>query len=91
VVSPRVWRFVDLSRRLDFLKAGFGWGNMPVHMVAPLIASGELAPLVLREPLVPGGGIPISAFHRRRHPPGPAGRWLLDRLKAVCSAAPAPT
>jgi DNA-binding transcriptional LysR family regulator len=90
VVSPRVWRFVDLSRRLDFLKAGFGWGNMPVHIVAPLIQSGELVRLSLRESLVPGSGIPISAVHRRRHPPGPAGRWLLDKLKTVCSTAPSP-
>jgi len=91
VVSPRVWRFVDISRRLDFLKAGFGWGNMPVHLVAPLIQSGELTRLSLREPLTPAAGIPINAVHRRRHPPGPAGRWLLDQLTAVCGATPSPT
>jgi hypothetical protein len=27
--SNRVWRFVDLARRLDFLLPGFGWYKMP--------------------------------------------------------------
>jgi len=88
VISPKVWRFVDLSRRLDLLRAGFGWGNMPLHMVAPVIERGELVRLSLREPLMPTGGIPINAVHRRERPPGPAGRWLIERLKAVCSAGP---
>lgn len=84
VISPRIWRFVDLGRRLDFLKAGFGWGYMPVHMVGPLIAAGDLVQLQLRELTPPPGGIPINAVHRRHHPLGPAGRWFLDRLKVAC-------
>ena len=33
VVASRIWRFADLSTRLEFLLAGFGWCNMPLHMV----------------------------------------------------------
>jgi DNA-binding transcriptional LysR family regulator len=87
VVSPRVWRFVELGRRLDFLKAGFGWCNMPAHMVHPLIESGELARLDLAEPTLGPMSIPIRAIHRRRHPPGPAGRWFLDHLIGTCQGA----
>jgi hypothetical protein len=29
VVGNRVWRFVDLARRLDFLLADIGWCKMP--------------------------------------------------------------
>jgi DNA-binding transcriptional LysR family regulator len=84
VLSPRVWRFVDLGRRLDFLRAGFGWGNMPSHMVAGDIASGGLARLELAEPSLLPRRIPIFAVHARVRPPGPAGRWLLDRLVEAC-------
>src|SRR5262249_20440059 len=42
VVSLRIWRFVDLSSRLDYLLGGFGWGNMPLHMVEEHIAAGRL-------------------------------------------------
>ncbi len=86
VISPRVWRFVDLGRRLDFLRAGLGWGNMPEHMVAPLIQSGELSVLTLTEPGLLARRIPIHAIHARDRPPGPAGRWFLERLLAACRA-----
>ncbi len=33
VVGPHIWRFADLATRLEFLLAGFGWCNMPRHMV----------------------------------------------------------
>ena len=33
VVGPHIWRFADLSTRLEFLIAGFGWCNMPWPMV----------------------------------------------------------
>ncbi len=80
VISPRVWRFVELDRRLDFLKAGFGWANMPSHLVGPLIEARLLVRLDIAEPALLPSSIPISAIYRRDHPPGPAGRWLLDRL-----------
>ncbi|MFY0574264.1 hypothetical protein ACN28S_07830 [Cystobacter fuscus] len=40
-MSSRLWRFVDLGRRLDFLLAGFGWCRMPEHLVAGPIAAGH--------------------------------------------------
>ncbi|MGV8839085.1 MAG: LysR family transcriptional regulator [Bauldia sp.] len=84
IVSPTIWRFVDLGRRLDFLLAGFGWCTMPSHLVAPHIASGALKPLVLDEPPVPA--LPMYAVFERGHPPGRAGRWLLEDLAAQFAA-----
>jgi DNA-binding transcriptional LysR family regulator len=86
VISSRVWRFVDLSRRLDFLRAGFGWANMPSHLVASDINNGELTRLELAEPGLLPRRIPIFAIHARHRPPGPAGRWFLDQLQAACRA-----
>jgi DNA-binding transcriptional LysR family regulator len=83
VISPRIWRFVDLGRRLDFLRAGFGWCNMPTHLVAPLIETGELVALDLVE-VSPFGRIPIHAIHARDRPPGPAGRWFIEHLLSAC-------
>lgn len=84
VISSRVWRFVDLGRRLDFIRAGLGWANMPAHMVAPLIASGELARLAPAEPGLLPRRIPIHAVYARDRPPGPGGRWFLDHLVRAC-------
>ncbi|HTO82190.1 MAG TPA: LysR family transcriptional regulator [Methylomirabilota bacterium] len=81
IVSVRIWRFVDLSSRLDFLLAGFGWGSMPLHTVEEHIAAGRLKRLDLKE----SGGrpveIPLHVVHERGRPPGRAGRWLIDDLR----------
>lgn len=75
--SSRLWRFVDLGRRMDFLLAGFGWCRMPEHLVEAPIAAGQLQYLELAEDPTPPEGLAIYAAHARHRPPGPAGRWLL--------------
>lgn len=82
VISPRVWRFVEIARRLDFIAAGFGWANMPEHLVQPMIESGKLVRLTLEEPALLIDRIPIFGLYFRLKPPGPAARWFLDRLAA---------
>ncbi|MFZ6681802.1 LysR family transcriptional regulator [Undibacterium sp. Tian12W] len=81
VASARLWRFVDLGRRLDFLLGGFGWCRMPLHLVAGHINSGELVALQIENDPTPKEGLTIYAAHKRSRRPGPAGRWLLDDLK----------
>lgn len=81
VVSPRIWRFVDLSRRLDFILAGFGWATMPAHMVHPYIANGRLIELPIDDPGIRPVPVPIYAVHNRSQPPRRAGSWLLDNLR----------
>ena len=87
VVSPHVWRFADLARRLDFLVAGFGWGNMPVHLVRRHLDTGDLVRLELEEPSLVPAAIPIHAVHKKSRPPGKAGRWLLNDLSKRLSGA----
>lgn len=79
--SARLWRFVDLGRRLDFLLAGFGWCRMPGHLVAAPVAEAKLVTLRIEDDPTPGEGLIIYAAHRRDRALGPAGRWLLDRLR----------
>ena len=49
IVSRHIWRFADLATRLDFLLAGFGWCNMPSHMVAEHVAAGRLKKLEIAD------------------------------------------
>ncbi len=81
VAGTRLWRFVDLGRRFDFLLAGFGWCRMPEHLVATLIAAGELTAIEIHEDPTPPEGLTIYAAHRRDRALGFAGRWLLDELR----------
>ena len=86
LTSARLWRFVDLARRLDFLQAGFGWCRMPEHLVAPSLADGRLLRLAIEADTAPADDLTVYAAHRRDRTLGPAGRWLLDALRE----APAP-
>ncbi|MEM8572699.1 MAG: LysR family transcriptional regulator [Pseudomonadota bacterium] len=81
LASPRVWRFADLNRRLDFLAAGFGWCRMPEHIVSAYLADGRLVRIEVEEDTAPKEGLPIYATHLRQHTCGPATRLLLDRLQ----------
>jgi hypothetical protein len=40
VLSPLTWRLADLGAKHAFLKAGLGWGHMPLHMVKADLDSG---------------------------------------------------
>jgi DNA-binding transcriptional LysR family regulator len=81
VSSARLWRFVDLGRRLDFLLAGFGWCRMPAHLVAAPLAAGQLQALQIADDPSPREGLTMYAAHLRQRPLGPAGRWLLEQLR----------
>lgn len=81
VVSQRVWRFVDISRRLEFLLAGFGWCTMPKHLVQPHINAGRLIALSIDDPGVLPGTIGLFVIQNRKQPLGLGARWLLDDLR----------
>jgi DNA-binding transcriptional LysR family regulator len=42
VAGERQWFVNDLSAKLDFLRAGLGWGHMPADLVADDLAGGTL-------------------------------------------------
>ncbi len=85
VVSSRIWRFVDMGSRLDFLLAGSGWATIPAHIVKPYLANGRLVELIIKDPAVAPGLLPIFAAHERSRPPRPAARWLLENLQSRLS------
>ena len=81
VFSPRTWRLADLGAKHAFLRAGLGWGGMPLESVQADLDSGALVALTLEDPGPAALGMKMSAIYRTESPPGPAGRWLIDRLK----------
>ncbi|MEH6434668.1 LysR family transcriptional regulator [Massilia sp. DD77] len=81
VLSPQVWRLADLGAKHAFLRAGLGWGSMPLHMVEDDIASGALVRLEPEAHPLLGAGFSMHAIYLKDQPPGPAGRWFVDRLK----------
>jgi DNA-binding transcriptional LysR family regulator len=89
IISHHVWRFADLSTRLEFLLAGFGWCNMPAHMVIHHIEEGRLKRLDLAEK--DAFEFRIHVVHERGREIGRAGRWLIADLRQrlagpACSA-----
>ncbi|WP_431285247.1 LysR family transcriptional regulator [Humitalea sp. 24SJ18S-53] len=90
VFSPRTWRLADLGAKHAFLLAGLGWGGMPADRVEADLAAGTLVELRLIDAPVGGFVMPWYAAHRADVPPGPAGRWLIERLKSTASQCPSP-
>jgi DNA-binding transcriptional LysR family regulator len=82
VLSPRSWRIADLGAKHAFLRAGLGWGGMPLGAVERDIADGTLVPIHVEDIPPDGSMMPMSAVWRSDTPLGPAGRWLVDRLKS---------
>jgi len=89
VIAQKTWRLADLGAKHAFLQAGLGWGGMPAWMVAADIASGKLVELDV-EPAIWQGDRLVTAYavHRRDTPPGPAGRWLINRLREHAEQSP---
>jgi DNA-binding transcriptional LysR family regulator len=81
LLSPRIWRLCDLAAKHHFLRAGFGFGIMPLHMVEADLASGALVEIRVMDDPPEGHVIPMSAVYLTDTPLGPAGRWFIDRLK----------
>ena len=61
---------------------------MPEPIVRADIESGKLVRLNLSD--WRGGEYAMQAMHRTDTPPGPAGRWLIERLAALSDAVGAP-
>lgn len=88
VFSPRTWRLADLGAKHAFLLAGLGWGGMPSDRVEADLKSGALVEIKLSDAPAAGFIMPWYAAHRPDAPPGPAGRWLIERLKETAERCP---
>jgi DNA-binding transcriptional LysR family regulator len=81
VMSPLIWRLADLGAKLEFLKAGFGWGHMPLPMVQDGLGRKSLVRIRV-EGLSIHTALPMYAVYRKDDPPGPAGRAFIEKLRS---------
>jgi DNA-binding transcriptional LysR family regulator len=84
VFSERRWRVLDLTAKHALLRAGLGWGGMPIHVVADDLAGKRLVRLNIVEAGLQVLEASLFAIHRTAEPPGPAAQWLLERLGTTC-------
>ena len=82
VFSANTWRLSDLGAKHAFLRAGLGWGGMPLGVVETDLADGSLVRIRIEDIPDTRMVMPMSAVFRTDRPPGPAGRWLIERLKS---------
>src|ERR1700731_2380463 len=83
VMSSATWRLADLFAKHHFLLNGLGWGGMPLHVVRKDLEEGRLSVLPIEDVPPDGLILAMSAVWQTKSPPGPAGRWFIDRLKKI--------
>ena len=81
VMSPTTGRLADLFAKHHFLLNGLGWGGMPLHAVRKDLEEGRLVVLPIEDVPPDGLILPMSVMWQTKSPPGPAGRWFIERLK----------
>jgi DNA-binding transcriptional LysR family regulator len=81
-----VWRVADTMIRYQMVVAGVGWTHFVRPSIAADIEAGRLVELRYGKHEVAPRYTP-RVFYRAASPPGPAGRWLVERL---CADVPAP-
>lgn len=85
VLSTRTWRVLDLQTKRELLRAGLGWGNLPLHAARADLDKGRLVRLRLEGWADDEHTLHLVVVHRRDATLGPAHRWLVDRLASVCA------
>ncbi|HWU86572.1 MAG TPA: LysR family transcriptional regulator [Kofleriaceae bacterium] len=85
VLSPRTWRVADLSTKHAMLRANLGWGNLPEHLAREDLRAGRLAAIHPESWSMEDGNVTLYAVHRNETTFGPAHRWLVDSLIALCA------
>ena len=81
VMSPLTWRLSDLYAKHSFLLKGLGWGGMPLHAVKQDLKNKQLVKLLIEDLPEQGLALPMFAVYSSAQPPGPAGRWFIERLR----------
>nr|WP_087573499.1 LysR family transcriptional regulator [Sphingomonas sp. CDS-1] len=89
VIAQKTWRLADLGAKHAFLIGRLGWGSMPLPMIREDLATGRLVELNVNADVWPDGDqMTMFALHRQDCLPGPAGRWLIERLRDHAQQCP---
>ena len=83
VLSPLAWRLADMGAKQAFLRAGFGWGHMPAHMIQDDLDQGRLVRIKIQGQHRHIAYLPVQVAWRKDAPPGPAGQAFIAQLRAA--------
>ncbi|MEM1044597.1 MAG: LysR family transcriptional regulator [Pseudomonadota bacterium] len=78
-----VWEVADLSVRHAMILRGLGWGTVPEYIAEADLRDGRLVALDISARPEEAMRVPLFAIHRKDVAPGPAGRWLIERMPEV--------
>lgn len=87
VFSRRTWRVSDMATKKQLIAGGLGWGGVPLAMLRDALASGEVVQLDVDA--YETVDYPIFAAWPAASPPGPAGKWLVERFGEALARCPA--
>jgi DNA-binding transcriptional LysR family regulator len=82
VASHHAWFAADPSMKLALLRAGLGWGNLPLAAVTEDLAERRLVAVQLETNATPRR-MPMSVIYRSDTRPGIGSRGMIDELKAL--------
>jgi DNA-binding transcriptional LysR family regulator len=81
VLSPLTWRLADLGAKHAFLRASFGWGHMPLHIVEEDLKKKRLLAIKVEGFNPKAAVMPMHLVYRKETPPGPAAQAFISQLK----------
>lgn len=87
VLSSRTWRVHDLTAKREMLRAGLGWGNLPIHLARPDLDKGRLVRIRPEAWADDEHTIHLALVYRRDATLGPAHRWVVEKLSELCARA----
>ena len=79
VSASHTWRLAELCSKHMLLRAGMGWGMMPLAMIKDDLEAGVLVELAAPDAVA--FNYPLEAIYRADTPPGPAACWLIERFR----------
>ncbi len=83
VASGNTWRVVDLRTKKDLILAGFGFGSLPLHMIAEELAKGDLRRISASPWKQDSFRLPLCLVTAIDSRPGPATKWLVDTITSL--------
>src|SRR5262245_32228826 len=81
------WSVTDVAAKKEVTLAGMGWGGLPEHVIADVLASGEL--VALQIPEFETDVMELFAMRRRDRPHGVVANALWEELKRSGTTADA--
>lgn len=87
VLSSRTWRVHDLTTKREMLRAGLGWGNLPIHLAQADLDKGRLVRIRPQAWADDEHTIHLALVYRRDVMLGPAHRWVLESISELCARA----